>query len=67
MVVAVRLRRSFYFALGVLAAYVALLRLLFEPFRYGSHADSVPLLLSAGLGAGVLALIFAVHRRVREG
>ncbi|HZP35032.1 MAG TPA: DUF2157 domain-containing protein [Methylomirabilota bacterium] len=66
MVVAVRLRRSLYFALGVPAAYVALVRLLFEPFRYGSHADSLPLLLSAGLGAGVLALILAVHRRVRE-
>lgn len=66
MGVAVRLGRSLYFALGVLAAYVALVRLLFEPFRYGSHADSLPLLLSAGLGAGMLSLIFAVHRRMRD-
>jgi hypothetical protein len=66
MAVAVRLGRSLYFAAGVLAAYVALVRLIFEPFRYGPHADSLPLLLSAGLGAGVLAVIFAVHRRMRE-
>jgi len=41
-------------------------RLLFEPFRYGMYADSLPLLLSVGLGAGALAVIFAVHRRMRE-
>ena len=64
--VAVHVGRSPYFALGLLAAYVALVRLLFEPFRYGMYADSVPLLLSAGLGAGALAVIFAVHRRMRE-
>ena len=66
MAVAVRLGRSLYFALGVLAAYVALVRLLSEPLRYWPHADSLLLLLSAALGAGVLALIFAVHRRMRE-
>jgi hypothetical protein len=66
MAVAVRLGRSLYFALGLLAAYVALVRLLFEPFRYGPHADGIPLLLSAALGAGALAVIFSVHRRMRE-
>jgi hypothetical protein len=66
MAAAMRLGRSLYFALGLLAAYVALVRLLFEPFRHGAYADSLPLLLSAGLGAGVLAVIFAVHRRMRE-
>lgn len=66
MAAAIRLGRSLDFALGLLAAYVALVRLLFEPFRHGAYADSLPLLLSAGLGAVVLAVIFAVHRRMRE-
>jgi len=56
--------RSLYFAQGVVAAYVGLLRLLFEPFR---HRDSgIPFLLAALLAAGVLALLFAAHRRMEE-
>src|SRR6266851_1773307 len=51
---------------GLVAAYIALVRLLFEPFRYGQHADSIPLLLAALLGSAVLALIFWAHRRMRE-
>jgi predicted membrane protein DUF2157 len=58
------LRRSLYFAQGVVAAYVGLLRLLFEPFRHG--ASGIPFLLAALLAVGVLALIFAAHRRMRE-
>lgn len=61
-----RLGRSLYFAAGLVAAYIALVRLLFEPFRYGLHADSIPLLLAALLGSAVLALIFWAHRRMRE-
>ena len=61
---AFHLDRSLYFAQGVAAAYIGLLRLLFWPFR---HADSaVPLLLAALLGLGVLALIFAAHRRMQD-
>jgi hypothetical protein len=66
MAVALRLGRSLYFAVGLVAAYIALVRLLFEPFRYGQHADSIPLLLAALLGSAVLALIFWAHRRMRE-
>lgn len=61
---AFRLRRSFYFAQGSLAAYIGLLRLLFEPFRY--HVSATPFLLAALLGLGALALVFAAHRRMRE-
>ena len=57
------LGRSLYFAQGVVAAYVGLLRLLFEPFRY---ASGLPFFLAALLGLGVLALIFAAHRRMKE-
>src|SRR6266436_1429054 len=66
MAVAFRLGRSLYFAVGLVAAYIALVRLLFEPFRYGRHADSIPLLLAALLGSAVLAVIFWAHRRMRE-
>jgi uncharacterized membrane protein YeaQ/YmgE (transglycosylase-associated protein family) len=66
MAVAFRLGRSLDFALGLVAAYIAGVRLLFEPFRYGQHADSIPLLLAALLGAAVLAVIFWAHRRMRE-
>lgn len=66
MAAAFRLGRSLYFAAGLVAAYIALVRLLFEPFRYGLHADSIPLLLAALLGSAVLALIFWAHRRMRE-
>jgi hypothetical protein len=58
-----RLGRSLYFAQGVVAAYIGLLRLLFEPFHY---ASGLPFFLAALLGLGVLALIFAAHRRMKE-
>jgi hypothetical protein len=66
MAVAFRLGRSLYFAVALVAAYLALVRLLFEPFRYGRHADSIPLLLAALLGSVGLAVIFWAHRRMRE-
>ena len=66
MAAAFRLRRSLYFAIGLVAAYVALVRLLFQPFRSGPHADSVPLLLAALLGLAALAVVFWAHRRMRE-
>jgi hypothetical protein len=59
-----RLRRSLYFAEGVGAAYVGLLRLMFEPFR--NEVSSLPFLLAALLGIAVLALIFAAHRRMSQ-
>ena len=59
-----RLDRSLYFAQGVVAAYIGLLRLLFRPFR---HTDSsIPLFLAALLGIGVLFVIFAAHRRMQD-
>ena len=59
-----RLDRSLYFAQGVVAGYVGLLRLLFQPFR---HTDSgIPYLLAALLGLGMLFVIFAAHRRMQE-
>jgi hypothetical protein len=66
MAVGFRLGRSLYFAAGLVAAYLALVRVLFEPFRYGRHADSVPLLLAALLGSAVLGVIFWAHRRMRD-
>jgi hypothetical protein len=66
MGVAFTLRRSLYFAAGLVAAYIGLVRLLFEPFRYGQHGYSIPLLLAALLGSSVLALIFWAHRRMRD-
>ena len=59
-----RLGRSLYFAQGVVAVYVGLLRLLFAPFRY--HVTGLPFFLAALLGLGVLVLILAAHRRMRE-
>jgi hypothetical protein len=56
--------RSLYFAQGVAAAYVGLLRLVFEPFHH--EVSSVPLLLAALLGLGALALVFTTHRRMSE-
>ena len=53
-----------YFAQGVVAVYVGLLRLLFERFRY--HVTGLPFFLAALLGLGVLVLILAAHRRMRE-
>ena len=58
-----RLGRSLYFVQAVAAAYVGLLRLLFEPFH---RMSSIPLLLAALLGAGALALIWSAHRRMSE-
>ncbi len=58
------LGRSLYFAEGVVAAYVGLLRLLFEPFHH--RASGIPFLLAALLAVGVLVLILAAHRRMRE-
>jgi hypothetical protein len=55
------LGRSLYFAEGVVAAYIGLLRVLFE---VGS--SSVAFLAAALLGAGALTLIFAAHRRMIE-
>jgi hypothetical protein len=60
------LGRSLYFAQGVIAAYIGLVRLLFEPYRYGGRASGLHFLLAALLGLGVLALIFAAHRRMKE-
>jgi hypothetical protein len=64
MWVSFRLERSLYFAQGVLAAYVGLLRLLFAPFRQA--ASSVPFLVAALLGLVALTLIFAAHKRMTE-
>jgi hypothetical protein len=64
MWVAFRLGRSLYFAQGVVAAYVGLLRLVFAPFRH--EASSLPLVLAALLGIGALAVIFSTHRRMIE-
>ena len=59
-----RLDRSLYFAQGVVAAYIGLLRLLFRPFR---HVDSsIPLFLAALLGLGMLFVIFAAHKRMQD-
>jgi predicted membrane protein DUF2157 len=60
-----RLDRSLYFAQGVVAAYIGLLRLLFQPFRH--TGSSIPLFLAALLGIGVLFVIFAAHRRMQDG
>ena len=59
---ALRLGRSLYFAQAVVAAYVGLLRLLFE--RPGSR--SLAFLLAALLGAAGLVVVTAAHRRMRE-
>jgi hypothetical protein len=59
-----RLDRSLYFAQGVVAGYIGLLRLLFQPFR---HTESgIPYLLAALLGVGMLFVIFAAHCRMQE-
>ena len=59
-----RLDRSLYFAEGVVAAYIGLLRLLFQPFRRTD--SSIPFFLAALLGIGVLFVIFAAHRRMQD-
>lgn len=58
------LGRALYFVQGIVAAYVGLLRLLFEPFRH--TLSSIPFLLASLLGIAVLAVTFAAHRRMRE-
>jgi hypothetical protein len=64
MWVSLHLARSLYFAQGVLAAYIGLVRLVFASFRHGD--SSVPFFIAALLGLGALALIFAAHRRMVE-
>jgi hypothetical protein len=64
MWVSLHLGRSLYFAQGVLAAYIGLVRLVFAFFRHGD--SSVPFFGAALLGLGALALIFAAHRRMVE-
>jgi hypothetical protein len=59
-----RLGRSLYFALGVLAAYVGLLRLIFASARHASW--SLAFLVGGLLAIGALMLIFAAHRRMTE-
>src|SRR5215813_11075830 len=59
--IAFGLGRSLYFAEGVVAAYVGLLRVLFE---LGS--SSVAFFAAAFLGVAALILIFAAHRRMIE-
>lgn len=61
MWIAFGLGRSLYFAEGVVAAYIGLLRLLFQ-----RQASSVSFLVAGLLGIGALALIFAAHRRMIE-
>lgn len=57
------LGRSLYFVLGTAAAYIGSMRLIFESL---GHESGFPSLLAALLGLGVLAFIFAVHRRMKE-
>jgi hypothetical protein len=57
----VRPGRSLYFAEGVVAAYLGLLRFLFQ-----GPASSASFLVAALLGIGALALIVAAHRRMVE-
>ena len=64
MWVSLRLGRSLYFAQGVLAAYIGLVRLLFAPFRLAE--SGVPYFVAGLLGVGALTLIFRAHRRMSE-
>lgn len=57
--------KTLYFAEGVVAAYVGSLRLLFEAFRT-IHSGSAFAFVVAASAAGVLALIVAAHRRMKE-
>ena len=59
---ALRLGRSLYFAQAVVAAYVGLVRLLFEQ----SGHRSLAFLLAALLGAAGLVVITMAHRRMRD-
>jgi hypothetical protein len=62
MWISFRLGRPVYFAEGVLAAYVGLVRLAWAPFD--DPIRDAPLLLAALLGAGALVLVFAAHQRM---
>jgi len=62
---AFRAGKTLYFAEGVVAAYLGSLRLLFEAFRT-LHSGSAFSLVVAASAAGVLALIVAAHRRMKE-
>ncbi len=62
---AFRAGRTLYFAEGVIAAYLGLLRLLFEAFER-VHTGASFFLVVAASSAGVLGLIFAAHRRMKE-
>jgi len=59
-----RLRRSLYFAQGVVAAYLGLLRLVLATFHF--DLSSVSLFIAALLGVGAIAVISAAHRRMGE-
>ncbi|MGE5345439.1 MAG: hypothetical protein ACM3JH_05735 [Acidithiobacillales bacterium] len=62
---AFRAGKTLYFAEGVLAAYLGLLRFLFELFE-SARSGAAFFLVVAGSAAGVLGLIAIAHRRMRE-
>jgi hypothetical protein len=62
IVIAFRLGRTLAFAQGVLAAYVGLLRIVFG----GMGEKSGALLFTAISSVGILALLAAAHRRIKE-
>ncbi len=62
---AFRAGKTLYFAEGVLAAYLGLLRLLFELFER-AHSGAAFFFVVAASAAGVLGLIVAAHRRMKE-
>jgi hypothetical protein len=62
---AFRAGKTLCFAEGVVAAYLGLLRLLFELFR-SFGLGTLFFLVVAGSAAGVLGFIVAAHRRMRE-
>ena len=64
MAAAFQLGRSLYFAQGVLAAYIGLVRWVFAGF-YRVESGG-PFLVAAVLGLGALVLIFAAHRRMER-
>lgn len=62
---AFRAGRTLYFAEGVVAAYLGLLRLLFEAFEKLNSGSAFALFVAAS-AAGVLALVVAAHRRMKS-
>ncbi len=62
---AFRAGKTLYFAEGVLAAYLGLLRLLFELFER-VHSGAVAFFVVAASSAGLLGLIAIAHRRMKE-